>query len=125
MRKNTKMKLNLNSKIKTLFAILTVLLFFGVSYLLYTPKEQVVLNVAGSKTFTTEDLSKYNGSNPELPIYIGLNGVVYDVSQGAADFYAKGKSYNYLTGKDSSKELNLIGGSIIKKKYPAVGTLVK
>jgi len=74
-------------------------------------------------TFTSDELKKYDGSNPYLPIYIALDGNVYDVSSGRK-YYETGGPYHYLAGKDSSKELNLIGGDIIKRKYKIIGKLV-
>lgn len=72
--------------------------------------------------FTEAELAKYDGTDPQLPIYIGLNGYVYDVSEGKK-YYAPEGAYHYLAGKDSSKSLRMIGGDIIKSKYPVVGIL--
>ena len=74
------------------------------------------------KRYTPQELKKYDGSDPGLPIYIALNGDVYDVTAGK-EFYQTGGPYHYLAGRDSSVELNLIGGSIIKSKYPVIGQL--
>lgn len=70
------------------------------------------------------DLAAYNGDDPDKPIYIGFDGYVYDVSKGR-EFYQKGGSYHDLAGKDSTADLKLFGGNIIKKKYPIVGILKK
>ena len=70
------------------------------------------------------DLKKYNGSDNNLPIYIGLNGLVYDVSSGR-DFYKTDGPYHYLAGKDSSVELNLFNPKIITDKYKPVAVLSK
>jgi predicted heme/steroid binding protein len=75
------------------------------------------------RIFTGNDLAAYDGTNPNLPIYIGLNGRVYDVTAGS-QFYAVGGVYHYLVGRDSSAELNQIGGGIISNKYPVVGLLI-
>jgi len=72
--------------------------------------------------FSQSMLSKYNGDDPNTSIYIGLNGYVYDVTSGK-DFYKTGAAYHDLAGKDSSKLLNVIGGDIIKRKYPVIGQL--
>ena len=82
-----------------------------------------VPNADSLPKFTEEQLAPYNGSDLSKPIYIGLNGYVYDVSAGA-EYYKEGGSYHYLCGRDSSTELNLIGGDIIKRKYPIVGVLI-
>lgn len=75
------------------------------------------------QTFSVADLGQFDGTDSAKPIYIGLNGYVYDVSAGR-EFYQAGGTYHFLAGKDSSAELNLIGGDIIAKKYPIVGKLV-
>ncbi len=82
------------------------------------------LSTTITKTFTEKELAPFDGTDPNLPIYLGLNGQVYDVSAGR-DYYKVGGPYHFLAGRDSSTELNLIGGSLIKKKYPVIGLLVK
>ena len=77
---------------------------------------------SNSKIFTLQELGNFNGTDPNLPIYLVLNGNVYDVTKGK-EFYQIGGAYHYLAGKDSSQELNLIGGEIIKRKYPVIGKL--
>lgn len=82
-------------------------------------------NIAGgNKKYTTQELKKYDGTNPSLPIYLVLDGNVYDVTP-VKEFYKTGGPYHFLAGKDSSVELHQAGGSIIKKKYKIVGTLEK
>jgi predicted heme/steroid binding protein len=72
--------------------------------------------------YSASELVRYDGSDSALPILIGMNGEVYDVSAGR-DYYVPGGVYHFLAGKDSSTELNLIGGDIIRRKYPVVGVL--
>lgn len=79
--------------------------------------------VSQLQTFSVADLGQFDGTDSAKPIYIGLNGYVYDVSAGR-EFYQPGGTYHFLAGKDSSAELNLIGGDIIARKYPIVGKLV-
>ena len=50
---------------------------------------------------TVQELSKFDGSYPQLPIYVAIKGLVYDVS-AKRDMYGPGKSYNVFTGKDAS-----------------------
>jgi predicted heme/steroid binding protein len=73
------------------------------------------------KIYTKDELSLYDGSDPNKPVLLGFDGYVYDVSPGRKDFYDKGQSYNYLVGRDSTKELIIVGGNIIKNKYQVVG----
>jgi predicted heme/steroid binding protein len=74
------------------------------------------------RDFTANELSQYDGASTTLPIYIGLDGYVYDVTEGRR-FYAPGAVYHYLAGKDSSKSLHIMGADIIKQKYPIIGIL--
>ena len=69
------------------------------------------------------DLAAFDGTDANKPIYIGMNGLVYDVSAGRK-FYETGASYHYLAGKDSSTDLNMIGGDIIARKYPVIARFV-
>lgn len=105
--------------ISTFFSLLFLKLypnyFFAAREVTATPKEL--------KDLTQDELKKYDGSDPTLPIYMGYEGNIYDVTAGK-NFYEKGATYNYLVGKDSTKELNEVGvGEIIVRKYPVVGKL--
>ncbi|CCH43256.1 hypothetical protein BN7_2804 [Wickerhamomyces ciferrii] len=51
---------------------------------------------------TDLELSKFNGSIEGKPIYIGINGTVFDVSSSPG-IYGPGGSYNYLAGKDCAR----------------------
>ncbi len=68
------------------------------------------------------ELAVHNGNDPTLPIYIGLDGFVYDVTSGKK-FYQSGAVYHYLAGKDSSQTLHIMGSETIKQKYPIIGIL--
>ncbi len=114
-----------------LLAALIIIAFFGfVNYYinsktpLPTEASSNQVNQEVTKTITAEELKKYDGTDPKLPIYIALDGLIYDVTAGSK-FYTPGGPYHYLAGKDSSAELHLIGGDIIKRKYPVVGKLTQ
>lgn len=47
------------------------------------------------------ELSTFNGEN-DSPLYLGIMGRVYDVSQGAA-FYGPGRSYHHYVGRDATR----------------------
>jgi predicted heme/steroid binding protein len=74
------------------------------------------------KVLSLDYIKEFDGTDDQKPIYIGMNGLVYDASAGR-EFYKTDGPYHYLAGKDSSTELNLVGGSIIKRKYPVIGRL--
>lgn len=75
------------------------------------------------RSYSLEDIKPFDGTDDNKPIYIGMNGFVYDVSEGR-EFYKVDGPYHYLAGKDSSTELNMIGGGIVKRKYPVIGKLI-
>ncbi|KAM7403633.1 hypothetical protein PAMA_004191 [Pampus argenteus] len=54
------------------------------------------------RLFTEEELKRYDGSKEELPIYMAVKGVVFDVTKGK-EFYGKDAPYNTLVGKDSTR----------------------
>lgn len=117
------------SKRNHLILLITILLFVFVSLFKFnfqtvakTP--QVAGAITSTRIFTSQELQKYDGTNPDLPIYLALEGLIYDVSEGK-EFYSVGGSYHYLAGKDSTKELRLFGGEIIKRKYPVIGKLTR
>lgn len=75
-------------------------------------------------SISADEIARHDGTDERLPIYIVLDGYVYDVTGGRI-FYSVGGVYHYLAGKDSSKILRLFGADIIKEKYPIVGILSK
>lgn len=72
--------------------------------------------------YSEADLARYNGQDANKPIYLAFEGYVYDVTAGSR-FYDLNGNYHYLAGKDSTAELHVAGGGIIKRKYPIVGRL--
>ncbi|OHA83705.1 MAG: hypothetical protein A2408_00355 [Candidatus Yonathbacteria bacterium RIFOXYC1_FULL_52_10] len=70
--------------------------------------------------FTKTSLAQYNGEIPDLPIYLALDGYVYDVTPGK-EFYVPGGTYHHIAGKDASQELKVFGGNLIREKYSIVG----
>ncbi|MBI5817263.1 MAG: cytochrome B5 [Candidatus Yonathbacteria bacterium] len=73
--------------------------------------------------YTALSLARYDGTNEKLPIYIALDGYVYDVTPGK-EFYIPGGAYHSIAGKDGSSELHSFGGNIIKEKYKIVGVFL-
>ena len=71
--------------------------------------------------YDSEALMRFDGTDPNKPIYLALDGLVYDVSMGREMYYGPGESYHYLVGRDASQPLHVFGAEIIKKKYQVVG----
>ncbi|KAK4056889.1 hypothetical protein OIO90_002139 [Microbotryomycetes sp. JL221] len=65
-----------------------------------------------SDPITKQELTKYDGSNPDLGIYVAIKGTVFDVS-AKKDMYGPGCGYNIFTGKDASVAL---GRSSLKQE---------
>ncbi|ODV80783.1 cytochrome b5 [Suhomyces tanzawaensis NRRL Y-17324] len=56
----------------------------------------------GYLNLTIAELALYNGSDPKLPIYVAINGSVYDVTKSPG-IYGPGGSYHKVSGKDSAR----------------------
>ncbi|KAL0484416.1 steroid-binding protein [Acrasis kona] len=56
------------------------------------------------KEFTIEDLEKFNGSSDDVPVYLGVNGLVFDVSS-KREMYAQGSGYSIFAGKEATRGL--------------------
>ena len=53
-------------------------------------------------TMTLRELSRYNGSDPSLPVYIGVGGQIFDVSSAPQHYGPKG-GYAGFAGRDATK----------------------
>ncbi|RKP28149.1 putative progesterone binding protein [Syncephalis pseudoplumigaleata] len=54
--------------------------------------------------YTAAELAKHDGSDPSLPTYVAVKGVIFDVS--TSDMYKPGSKYGQLfAGKDASRAL--------------------
>ena len=51
---------------------------------------------------TPAELALYNGTDNSLPIYLAINGSVYDVS-ASPDYYGPGGSYHFFAGQDGTR----------------------
>lgn len=51
---------------------------------------------------TDAELAVYNGADPAKPIYLALNGTIYDVS-ASPHTYGPGGSYHVFAGKDAAR----------------------
>lgn len=75
------------------------------------------------KTFTKEELAKFNGQNGQ-PAYVAVNGIVYDVTDSKA--WAGGKHHGHTAGQDLTDALlnDSPHGDRVLKNLPVVGKLV-
>ncbi|KAI5813979.1 hypothetical protein BZA77DRAFT_250712 [Pyronema omphalodes] len=51
---------------------------------------------------TESELSLYNGSNSSLPIYLAINGSIFDVSSNPS-MYGPGGGYSHFSGRDAAR----------------------
>lgn len=123
------MKIKLHKKYSKIITIVVIGLLLPMVVLVFketfakSPNAQVA-SVSDQElpSFTKEELKKYDGTDLRVPIYLALDGFVYDVSKGV-EFYKVGGPYHYLAGKDSSFELHIVGADVIRRKYPVIGKL--
>ena len=59
---------------------------------------------APRRDFTLSELAAYNGTDTSKPLYLGCNGLVFDVSN-ARGFYGPGAAYGVFAGRDASRGL--------------------
>jgi len=64
--------------------------------------ETAATNSDGVKIWTTEELSKYDGSDDSLPLMLVILGEVFDVTAGK-QHYGQGQGYNIFVGWDASR----------------------
>ncbi|CAG7942488.1 unnamed protein product [Penicillium nalgiovense] len=58
--------------------------------------------VQGPVTLTPSQLSLYNGTDTNLPLYVAVNGTIFDVSANRM-IYGPGGSYNFFAGRDATR----------------------
>ncbi|KAF9695573.1 hypothetical protein EKO04_006367 [Ascochyta lentis] len=56
----------------------------------------------GPVQLTDAELLQYDGSDPTKPIYLALNGTIYDVSS-SPHTYGPGGSYHFFAGRDAAR----------------------
>lgn len=56
----------------------------------------------GPVYLTPEELAQFDGTDPSKPIYLAINGSIYDVTPGAR-MYGPGGSYRFFAGADASR----------------------
>ncbi|KAL2024362.1 hypothetical protein VTK56DRAFT_8844 [Thermocarpiscus australiensis] len=58
--------------------------------------------LSGPIYLTPSELAQYDGSDPAKPIYLAINGTIYDVSSNPAT-YGPGGSYHFFAGCDAAR----------------------
>ncbi|KIX07396.1 uncharacterized protein Z518_02049 [Rhinocladiella mackenziei CBS 650.93] len=56
----------------------------------------------GPLLLTPEQLALYNGTDPQKPIYLAINGTIFDVTEGKRT-YGPGGSYEVFAGRDATR----------------------
>lgn len=57
---------------------------------------------SGKQDLTDADLKAYDGSDPDKPLYLAIDGRIFDVSSGR-HFYGPGGHYGHFAGRDASR----------------------
>ncbi len=73
---------------------------------------------SGQKTFTTDELSKYDGQNGNKA-YVAIDGTVYDVTP----VFENGYHFGHFAGRDLSNQFYTRHVKSSISKYPVVGIL--
>ncbi|KAM3069527.1 hypothetical protein ACMFMF_008744 [Clarireedia jacksonii] len=76
--------------------------FWGVGRPAWTKPEVLRRYWNGPLQLTDLDLPAYSGTEPDTPIYLAINGSIYDVSAGRKH-YGPGGSYHFFAGVDASR----------------------
>ncbi|RDA94896.1 hypothetical protein CP533_4326 [Ophiocordyceps camponoti-saundersi (nom. inval.)] len=58
--------------------------------------------LTGPLYLTPQELSAFDGKDEDKPLYLSVNGTIYDVSKGR-HMYGPGASYHAFAGRDSSR----------------------
>ncbi|MCJ1372336.1 hypothetical protein MMC20_003560 [Loxospora ochrophaea] len=69
----------------------------------FEPKDPPKLDPPKSDPFTAEELAKFDGSDPSMPVYVAVKRLIFDVS--GKESYAAGGPYHVFAGKDPSRAL--------------------
>lgn len=75
-------------------------------------------NTSQTKTFTLDELSKYDGENG-MPAYVAVDGKVYDLS----NVFRQGSHYSHYAGKELTTAFYSYHVRNSLSKYPVVGQL--
>lgn len=54
---------------------------------------------------TREELALHDGRDPKQPVYVGIRGVIFDVSSKRSTYGIRGQGYNMFAGRDAARAL--------------------
>ncbi|KAG9000913.1 hypothetical protein FRB93_012518 [Tulasnella sp. JGI-2019a] len=60
-----------------------------------------------SDPFTLQELTRYNGTDPTLPLYVSIKGTIFDVTSKREVYGPPNGAYRVFAGKDASKAFGL------------------
>ena len=88
------------------------------------PSEQDESTVSDEKIFTLDELKQYNGKDGK-PVYVAVDGIVYDVS--ASDKWKNGDHNGFEAGNDLTDEIKNVSPHGVKMldRVPVVGKLAE
>ena len=99
-------------KILIVLTLALTIMIVGFSAPLAAPIEPQKINA-----FSEEELAVYDGTDSNLPVFIAVDGYVYNVT-GDREIYAPGGMYHHLTGSNQHTELDMPGIENVNGKHP-------
>ena len=77
-------------------------LVLGLAWAVFFSNSILAADAASDLRLTEEEMKQYDGTDPENPIYLAIDGTIFDVSASPI-FYGPGGHYHHFTGKDASR----------------------
>ncbi|KKK15925.1 hypothetical protein P175DRAFT_0431262 [Aspergillus ochraceoroseus IBT 24754] len=68
----------------------------------FTKWPEVIRYIQGPVILTPDQLALHDGTDPSLPIYLAINGTIFDVSANPHT-YGPGGGYHFFTGRDATR----------------------
>ncbi|MBE7181334.1 MAG: cytochrome b5 domain-containing protein, partial [Terriglobus roseus] len=81
----------------------------------FTNPSAVAQYFRGPVNLTPDELAKYDGSDETKPVYLAINGTIFDVSAGR-NTYGPGGSYSVFAGRDATRAF--VTGCFLEDRTP-------